>query len=339
MTSRTNAQIVLAARPEGMARLADFRMVEKAIPALGAAEVLLRNLYWSVEPYQRNLMGNGSSEWPAIELGEVMGGPAVGVIEESRNAAFPVGRHVHSWSGWQRFAVSDGSDLRVLDPVEASLTTAFGPLGLTGFSAWYGTTRLHDFKPGGTFVVTGAAGSVGSAAAQLMKLRGHRVVGIAGGAGKIAYLKEELGLDDAIDYKADDFENQVERVLRDGIDSFFENTGGPTFPILMERFNPHAKITICGTMSDYNSKALPRGTDHLPRLIHLILYRFIDIKAFATPFVIDTFTDFLAEMRPLVENGTIKYREEIVEGFDALASTLLRIFDGSHDGKKLIVKA
>jgi len=339
MKNIVSRQIVLAARPAGMARLSDFAFVETDVPALGNGEVLFRNILFSIDPYQRNLMGNGSSEWPSIALGDPMGGPTVGVVEQSNNTAFAVGDHVQSWSGWQQYAVSNGADLRKLDAAVAPLSTALGPLGLTGFTAWYGATKVSEFKPGGTLVVTGAAGAVGSAVAQLMRLRGHRVVGVAGGADKIAFLKNELGIDAAIDYKAFDFKEQVARALPDGIDAFFENVGGPIFPVLMEHFNSHAKMIICGTIADYSDTELPQGTNYLPRLITLIHYRFVDIKAFATPFVMDTFPAFLAEMTPLVAAGKIKYREEFVDGFDKLPETLLTLFDGTHSGKKLIVRA
>lgn len=339
MSNTPNRQITLTARPAGMAKLTDFTFVETPISALKDGEVLFRNTLFSVDPYQRNLMGNGSSEWPSIAIGEPMGGPTVGIVEESRNPAFSVGDHVQSWSGWQQYAVSDGSDLRKLDAAAAPLSTALGPLGLTGFTAWYGATKVSTFKPGGTFVVTGAGGAVGSTVAQLMKLRGHRVVGVAGGADKIGFLKDVLGVDAAIDYKAADFKEQVARALPAGMDSLFENVGGPNFPVLMEHFNPHAKMIICGTIADYSDTDLPQGTNFLPRLITLIHYRFVDIKAFATPYVMDTFPEFLAEMTPLVASGKITYREEFIDGFEKLPATLLTLFDGSHSGKKLIVRA
>ena len=339
MSDKTNRQITLAARPEGPAKLSDFKLVEGEIPSPKDGEILFRNMLFSIDPYQRNLMGNGSSEWPSIDIGDPMGGPTVAVVEESRNPNFVVGDPVQTWSGWQDYAVSDGSDIRKLDPDVAPLSTALGPLGLTGFTAWYGMTKVHDFKPGGTLVVTGAAGSVGSTAAQLGKLRGLRVVGVAGGPEKVNFLKDELGLDDAIDYKADDLEAQVARALPSGIDAFFENVGGPIFPVLMEHFNTDAKMTLCGTIADYRDTEMPKGTNYLPRLITLIHYRFVSIKAFATPYVLDTFPEFLAEMTPLVTEGRIKYGEEFVDGFEKLPETFLTLFDGTHSGKKLIVRA
>lgn len=335
----SNRQFTLASRPNGGAKLSDFKLVETAIPSPAAGEVLYRNTMFSIDPYQRNLMGNGSSEWPAIEIGEPMGGPTIAVVEESNHPDFAPGDHIQTWSGWQDYAVSDGSDIRKLDPDVAPLTTALGPLGLPGFTAWYGMTKVHDFKPGGTLLVTGAAGGVGSTAAQLGKLRGYRVVGVAGGSEKVNFLENELGLDGAIDYKADDVEEQIRRALPDGIDSFFENVGGPIFPVLMEHFNRDAKMTLCGTISDYSETELPKGVNYLPRLITLIHYRFVSIKAFATPFVMDAMPEFLAEMTPLVTSGKIIYREELVDGFAKLPETLLTLFDGTHSGKKLIVHA
>ena len=339
MSAVSNRQFTLAARPQGAARLSDFTFVKTPVPSPAQGQVLFRNTLFSIDPYQRNLMGNGSSEWPAIEIGEPMGGPTVAVVEESRHPDFAVGDHVQTWSGWQDYAVSDGADLRKLDAGVAPLSTALGPLGLTGFTAWYGMTKVHDFKPGGTVVVTGAAGAVGSTAAQFAKLRGYRVVGVAGGPAKVAYLKDELGLDEAIDYKAEDFAEQVRLALPDGIDALFENVGGPIFPVLMEYFNTNANMVICGTIADYSNTELPVGTNYLPRLITLIHYRFVSIKAFATPYVMDSFPEFLAEMTPLVMSGKIKYGEEFVDGFQKLPETLLMLFDGSHSGKKLIVRA
>lgn len=338
MDKTKNRKIILRKRPEGMAKLSDFEIVENELSPIKEGEVLFRNTLISVEPYQRNLMGNGSSEWPTLNIGDTIQGPTVGIIVESNNENFKVGDYVQSWSGWQNYAISDGNDLRKLNPDVAPLSTSLGPLGLNGFAAWYGMTKLHDFKPNGTLVVTGAAGSVGSIAAQLGKLRGHRVVGVAGGLEKVNYLKDELGLDVALDYRSVDFENQVKKALPDGIDSFYENVGGSIFPILMEYFNQDSKMTVCGTISDYNSNELSEGINYLPRLITIIHYRFLSIKAFATPYVMDTMSEFLEEVTPLVQNNKIKYREEFVDGFEKLPETFLTLFDGSHSGKKLIVR-
>tara|TARA_R110001599_G_scaffold343217_1_gene565650 strand:- start:36 stop:1055 length:1020 start_codon:yes stop_codon:yes gene_type:complete len=333
MNHATNRQILLASRPVGAAKLTDFELVETNIPPLREGEVLFRNTLISIDPYQRNLMGNGSSELPPVDLDTPMQGPTVAVVIESRNPDFAVGEHIQTWSGWQEFSISDGSDLRKLNADGAPLSTALGVLGHTGITAWFGATKVHDLKPGSTVIVTGAAGSVGSMAAQLLKLRGHRVVGVAGGAEKVAYLKKELGLDEAIDYKAADFETQLKRALPAGIDMLFDNVGGSVFPVLMEYFNPYAKMVVCGTIADYSNTNLPQGTNYLPRLITLIHYRFIDIKAFSIPNHLDRYPEFLAEVTPLVTDGSISYNEDFVDGFENIPQAFLGLFEGLNRGK------
>ncbi|WP_207476271.1 NADP-dependent oxidoreductase [Arenibaculum pallidiluteum] len=328
-----NRQIVLAARPNGHARPSDFEFVERPIPVPGDGEVLFRNLLISVDPYQRNLMGNASTELPPIDIGQTMPGPTVAVVERSGNPEFAVGDHVVSWSGWREYGLSDGSDLMKVDPEAAPLSTALGVLGHTGLTAWIGTTRFLDPKPGGTFVVTAAAGSVGSVAAQIAKLRGHRVVGIAGGPEKVRYLKEELGLDEAVDYKAPDFAEQLARALPDGIDTLFENVGGRLFEALMPYFNMKAQIVICGTIAQYAFPGASDGPNRLPELLKAFLYRFIVIRGFSLTDHFDAYPEFAVEMRSWVSQDRIRYREEFVDGFENIPGAFLRLFDGSNTGK------
>lgn len=329
----SNRQIVIAARPSGNAKLSDFELVERPMPAPGEGEVLFRNLLISMDPYQRSLMGNASSELPPIDLGQPMPGPTVAIVEESRNAGFAIGDHVVTWSGWQEHGLSDGSDLMKVEPEAAPLSTALGVLGHTGMTAWLGTTKFLDPKPGGTFVVTAAAGSVGSVAAQIAKLRGHRVVGIAGGPDKVRYLNEELGLDAAVDYKAADFAEQLARALPDGIDTLFENVGGPMFEALMPFFNKKAQVVICGTIAQYAFPGASDGPNRLPELLKSFLYRFIVIRSFALPDHFGSYPDFLAEMGPWVAEGRIRYSEEFVDGFENIPDAFLRLFDGRNRGK------
>lgn len=337
MTSTSNRQFLLANRPKGRARLSDFRLDETPLPALKDGEVLLRNTLISVDPYQRNLMGNGSSELPTIDVGAPMPGPTVAIVEQSKSPAFAVGEYVQSWSGWQEYGVSDGSDLRKIDPEAAPVSMALGVLGHTGLTAWIGMTKLLDARPGGTVVVTAAAGSVGSMAAQIARQRGYRVVGIAGGATKAAFLKNDLGLDEAVDYKADDFDEQLRRALPDGIDGLYDNVGDYMFEAVMEHFNKDARIVIGGTIAGYGDTEFPNRGDRLPRLLNLFLYRFIEIRGFSVTDHLGSYPDFLAEASSWVAEGKIKYSEEFVEGFENIPETFLRLFEGSHDGK-LIVK-
>jgi len=335
MTEASSRQFILANRPEGAAKLSDFTLESAPVPTPQTGEVVFRNTLISVDPYQRNLMGNGSSELPAIDVGAVMPGPTIAVVEQSQNPAFAVGDIVQTWSGWRDHGVSDGSDLRKLDPDAAPVSTGLSVLGHTGLTAW-AALRLLPAKPGGTVVVTAAAGAVGSIAAQIAKLRGYRVVGIAGGPKKVAFLKDELGLDDAIDYKADDFASQMARALPDGIDGLFDNVGDYMFEALMERFNAHARIVINGTIAGYSDTSPPDRADHLPRLLNLFLYRFIEIRGFNLLDHLDSYADFLAEATPWVADGKIKYSEAFVEGFDNIPHSFLRLFDGSHDGKLIV---
>lgn len=336
MSNISSRQFVLTSRPEGQAKESNFRLETASVKQPEAGEVLFRNILISVDPYQRNLMGNGSSEMPAIEVGTPMPGPTIAVVEQSSNPQFAIGDHVQTWSGWREYGISNGSDLRKVDAAAASLSTALGVLGHTGMSAWAGMKML-DAKAGGTVVVTAAAGSVGSVAAQIAKLRGYRVVGIAGGAKKIAFLKEQLELDDAVDYKADDFAAQLKRALPSGIDGLYDNVGDSMFEQLMEYFNRDARIVINGLIAAYSNTGLPDRGDHLPRLLSLFLYRFIEIRGFNLLDHLGSYPDFLAEVTPWVLDGKIKYSEEFVEGFEQIPQTFLRLFDGRHDGK-LIVK-
>lgn len=336
MPSTPNRQIILAARPEGRAKHADFKIVEGKIPALAEGQVLFRNTLVSVDPYQRNLMGNGSSELPTIDVGMAMPGPTVAIIEESNNSKFAAGDYVQTWSGWQERGVSDGSDLRKLDQDEAPVSAALSVLGHTGLTAWVGMTKLMYPKSGGTLVVTAAAGAVGSLAAQIGKLRGLRVVGIAGGASKVAFLKDVLGLDDAVDYKAADFEDQLNRALPDGIDALFDNVGDYMFEALMNRFNKEAQIVINGTIAGYSEKDMPVRPDHLPRLLNIILYRFIEMRGLNLLDHLHEYSAFLAEVGPWVAEGKVKYAEEFVDGFENIPDTFLRLFDGTHGGKLIV---
>jgi NADPH-dependent curcumin reductase CurA len=333
MKNTDNRQIVLARRPQGNAQRGDFNIVSTTLPALAEGEVLIRNTLISLDPYQRNLMGNAASELPPINIGQAMPGPAVGVVQGSRNKKFAIGDHVVNWSGWQEYAVSTGADLQKIDATAAPLSTALGILGHTGLTAWVGVNKFLDPKPGGTFVVTAAAGSVGSIAAQLAKLKGHRVVGIAGGAEKVRYLKEDLGLDDAIDYKARDFSTQLARALPNGLDTLFDNVGGHMFEALMPYFNMNAQIVVCGAIASYGFPDAPDGPNRLPELLKAFLYRFIVIRGFALPDHFGSLPDFLAEVEPLVAQGKITFKEHFVDGFENIPDAFLQLFDGRNKGK------
>ena len=333
MPTQTNRQIRLIARPQGLARLSDFELIETPRPVPQSGQVLLRNTLLSIDPYQRNLMGNGSSEMPPIDLGTTMPGPTVAIVEESNNPAYRPGDHVQTWTGWQDYALSDGRDLRPLDANAAPVSTALGVLGHTGLSAWYGITDLMDDLPGGTLVVSAAAGSVGSMAAQMARMKGYRVVGIAGGAAKTAYLEDVLGLDEAVDYKAPDFETRLAAALPNGVDRFFDNVGDHIFEAVMPHFNMNAQAVICGTIAGYSETTLPDRRDHLPRFLNLILYRFVQVRSFNLLDHLGRFPEFLAEATPWVTGGQSKYNEEFIDSFERIPEAFLSLFEGGNSGK------
>jgi len=339
MAAQLNRQIVVAARPAGHAQRSDFEIVTRPMPSVAKGQVGFRNVLISIDPYQRNLMGNANSELPPVELGQPMPGPTVAVVQQSDHPQFAEGDHVVTWSGWQQYGVSDGSDLRKIDASVAPLSTALGVLGHTGLTAWLGVTEFMTTRPGQTLVVTAAAGSVGSLAAQLGKQQGLRVVGIAGGAEKVRFLKHDLGLDDAVDYKAADVDSQLVRALPQGIDALLDNVGGRLFETLMPHFNHHAQVTIAGLIAQYTQVDEASGPNRLPALLKLFLYRFITIRSFAMPDYLSRYPAFLAEVAPQVASGAIRYNEAFVDGFEGIPDAFLTLFDRTQSNRgKLIAR-
>lgn len=330
-----NRQILLAARPHGAPRPSDFEIVERPVPVPGDGEVLIRNLLVSLDPYNRIIMGNADSDQPPIAIGDPMFGFTVGVVEQSNVAAFAPGDHVASMSGWQDYAVSDGSDLRALDPDAAPLSASLGILGHTGLTAWIGLTTIIDLKPAGTLVVTAAAGAVGSAAAQIGKIRGYRVVGVAGGPQKYRHLLDDLGLDAAVDYKATDFTEQLARAVPDGIDTVFENVGASMVEALLPHLNVKAQIAVCGVMSQITRTQAPDGRDRLPDLLRAVLYRDLTIRGFSTPDYWDSYPAFLSEAAPWVAEGKLRYAEHTIDGLEAIPAAFPAMFEGGVVGKMI----
>jgi NADPH-dependent curcumin reductase CurA len=339
MSSRANRQIILAARPHGNPKESDFEIVERPVPVPGDGQVLVRNILVSLDPFNRILMGNANSDQPPIAIGDTMFGFTVAVVEQSNNPAFAVGDHVagvFGTTGWQDYAVSDGSDLRPVDPDAAPLEANLGMLGVTGLTAWIGLTKILDPKPGGTLVVTAAAGAVGSAAAQIGKLRGHRVVGIAGGPQKTRHLLDDLGLDAAVDHKAPDFAAQLARAVPDGIDTVYENVGVALVPALVPHLNLNAQIAVGGVMSQITHTGAFEGPDNLPDLLRAVMYKDLTIRGFSTPEFYDCYPEFLADLTPAVTEQKLHYSTHIIEGgLEAIPVVFPEMFTGRVAGKMI----
>lgn len=328
----TNRQILLAQRPQGWVKETDFSIVERPLPTLAEGQVLVRTIFLSLDPYMRGRMNAWKSYAPGVELGQVMVGGTVGEVTESRNPAFKPGDLVLGYAGWQEYGISDGKDLQPLKRRNFPLSVYLGAVGMPGVTAWIGLLKIGQPRAGETVVVSAASGAVGAVVGQLAKRQGCRVVGIAGGAAKCAYVVRELGFDAAVDYKAGQLAHDLAAATPDGIDVYFENVGGEVLEAVIPRLNPFARIPVCGLISDYNATT-PRGIPDL----RPFLFKRIKLQGFICSDTQEVWPEALAQLADLVENGTLKYRETVVEGLDNVPKAFIGLFKGENFGK-LVVK-
>lgn len=320
-------EVRLAARPQGTPREDDFEVVEVDLPEPGDGELLIRNAFLSVDPYMRMRMTDVKSYTPPFALGEPLTGGAVGQVVASRNERWPEGTWVQHMLGWRELALSDGSGLLRLDPDLAPVSTALGVLGMPGFTAWYGLRELARATPGETILVSAAAGAVGSIVGQLAREAGLRTIGSAGGAEKVAWLRE-LGFDRAFDYREADLREE----LAGGIDVYWDNVGGPQLEAALDALNVHGRVVACGMISRYNEERQPPG----PRNIALVVTKRLRIEGFIIRDHYDRFPEFLAEVAPLVRDGRLRYRETIVDGVEQAPRAFIGMLGGANVGKTLV---
>jgi len=328
----TNKQVLLANRPNGWVKETDFQIAETPLASPADGEVLVRNLFLSLDPYMRGRMGAAKSYAASVELGAVMVGGTVGEVVESRNPKLKAGDIVVGYLGWQQYGVSDGKELRKVARRTFPLSLYLGTVGMPGVTAWIGLNKIGQPKAGETVVVSAASGAVGSVVGQLAKLQGCRVVGIAGGALKCAYTMQDLGFDGCVDYKAGHIAHDLERETPDGIDIYFENVGGDILETVIPRLNAFARIPLCGLISDYNATT-PRG---IPDMRPFLVKR-VKLQGFICSDTMELWPEALKQLGDLVENGTLKYRETIVEGIENAPKAFIGLFKGENFGK-LIVK-
>jgi NADPH-dependent curcumin reductase len=336
MAAPMNRQIVLAARPQGEPKETDFQFVEARMPEAVPAKMLLRTLYLSLDPYMRGRMSAGPSYAAPVEIDAVMGGGTVCRVEASQINEFAVGDIVEAYTGWQEFALSDGRSVRKLDPTIAPITTALGVLGMPGMTAWTGLMNIGQPKAGETLVVAAASGAVGSVVGQLAKLKGCRAVGIAGGERKCRYVVDELGFDACIDHRRGDFPDALKAACPKGIDINFENVGGPVFDAVLPLLNTFARVPLCGLIAHYNATELPAGIDRAPLLMRQMLTKRLTMRGFIVFDFASQQPDFLAEVGPLVRDGRIKYREDIVDGLENAPRALIGLLRGENFGKVIV---
>ena len=328
-------RIVLASRPVGAPTLANFRLETFEIPVPGESELLLKTCFLSLDPYMRSRMDAAKSYAKAIEIGEPMEGWGVAQVLDSRLAGFGAGEFVLAHTRWQTHVLSDGKDLRKLEP-GIPVTTALGVLGMPGFTAWAGLRQIGKPRAGETLVVAAATGPVGSAVGQIAKRAGARTVGVAGGEKKREILREEFGFDVALDHHDPQFETQLKDACQNGIDIYFENVGGRVFHAVQPLLNDFARVPVCGVVAEYNAAVPPSGPDRLPRFMRDVLVKSITVKGFIYRDFIDLMPRFHQEMTELIRKGEIRYREDIVEGLENAPLALIGLLEGRNLGKLLV---
>jgi NADPH-dependent curcumin reductase CurA len=331
-----NRRIVLASRPSGKPTLANFRLEQAPVPQPGDGEVLLQTLYLSLDPYMRGRMNAGASYAPGVAVDAVMVGGTVSRVISSRNSAYATGDLVSAYAGWQDYALSDGSDLMKLDPRITHPSWALGVLGMPGLTAYVGLLDIGQPKPGETVVLAAATGAVGSIVGQIAKLKGCRVVGIAGGAEKCQYAVDALGYDACISHYDKDMAQQLAAACPKGIDVYFENVGGSSWEAVMPLLNNFARVPVCGLIAHYNQTELPPGPDRMSQLQGLILQRSLKMQGFIVSNYRDRIPEFISDMSGWLAAGKVKYREDMVKGLENAPQAFLGLFTGQNFGKLVV---
>ena len=332
-----NQRIVLASRPVGAPTPENFRLEREALPDLAEGQVLLKTLYLSLDPYMRGRMSDAPSYAAPVAIGEVMTGGAVSRVERSLNPKFHEGDLVVGATGWQSHSISDG---RALIPVPSGLPSpsmALGVLGMPGMTAYMGLMDIGQPKEGETLVVAAASGAVGSVVGQVARIKGLKVVGVAGGADKCRYVVDELGFDACIDHKSADFAEQLAQACGAGIDIYFENVGGKVFDAVLPLLNPKARVPVCGLIAQYNAHEAPPGPDRMPLLQRTLLTKRVRMQGFI---VFDDYGDrhseFAKAMAPWVREGKVKFREDVVEGLEQAPEAFIGLLEGRNFGKLVV---
>lgn len=335
--TQTNRRIHLASRPHGAPAPENFRLETGPIPKPADGQVLLRTVYLSLDPYMRGRMSDAPSYAPPMEIGDVMIGGTVSRVVESRHTDYQPDDWVLSSNGWQDYAVSDGKGLLKLDRALNNPSHALGVLGMPGFTAYMGLLDIGQPKAGETLVVAAATGPVGATVGQIGKLKGCRVVGIAGGEEKCRHAIDTLGFDACIDHHQSNFAEQLAAQCREGIDIYFENVGGKVFDAVLPLLNTSARIPVCGLVSQYNSTGLPNGPDRLPLLLGTLLTKRMRMQGFI---IFDDYGhrygEFHKQMSIWYAEGKIQYREQIVQGLENAPQAFIGLLEGKNFGKLVV---
>ena len=336
-TSLVNRQWTLASRPVGAPSLNNFNFIEVDKPKIQQGEILLRTVFLSLDPYMRGRMNDAKSYAEPVAIDEVMVGGTVCRVEESNHPDYRIGEWVVSFSGWQDYAISDGIDLLKLgmDPVQPSY--ALGVMGMPGLTAYMGLLDIGQPKAGETVVVAAATGAVGSLVGQIAKLKGCKVVGIAGGEEKCRSAVDDLGFDLCVDHTSPDLAEQLAKACDNGIDVYFENVGGKVFDAVLPLLNACARIPLCGMISQYNATELPEGPDRMFALMGNLLVKRMKMQGFI---VFDDYghryNEFSDDMSQWLADGKIQYREDLVEGLENAVESFGGLLEGKNFGKLVV---
>jgi len=333
MTAESNKQIRLASRPTGWVTNDNFALTEEAIPEPSDGEVLIRNIYMSVDPYMRGRMNDVKSYVPPFQIGEVLQASAVGQVVASRFDGIAEGDHVMGMLGWENFSVCDGRLLRKLHPGLAPLSYHLGILGMPGMTAYVGLMKMAKAKPGDNVFVSAASGAVGSVVGQLAKIHGCRVAGSAGSDEKVALLTDEFGYDGAFNYKTSkDLSASLREVLPKGIDVLFENVGGELFEAALWHMRDFGRVALCGMISNYNDAEPQPG----PRGMAVIIGRRLTIQGFIVTDHPKACEEYVVKAIQWLEEGKLKYRETIVEGVENAPQAFIDLLKGRNTGKQIV---
>jgi NADPH-dependent curcumin reductase len=327
-----NHQFRLATRPVGMAKRSDWNYVEEAVGEPGDGEFLVKILYISLDPAMRGWMNEGRSYIQPVGIGEVMRAGGAGRVIASKNPAFATGDYVYGAFGVQEYAISNGKGTTKVDTRVAPLPVFLGTLGMPGMTAYFGLLDIGQPKPGETVVVSGAAGAVGTVVGQIAKIKGCRVVGIAGGADKCKFITKELNFDAAIDYKSEDVKKALQNHCPKGVDVYFDNVGGDILDAVLTQLARGARIVICGAISQYNNTTPIKGPSNY---LSLLVNR-ASMKGMVVFDNADRYGEAAREMAGWMKAGKLKSREDIVDGFETFPDALLKLFKGENTGKLML---
>ncbi|PKE30516.1 NADP-dependent oxidoreductase [Rahnella sp. AA] len=333
-----NRRIVLASRPHGKPVDENFRLEKAPLPQAKDGQLLLRTVWLSLDPYMRGRMSDAPSYAAPVQIGEVMTGGAVSRVVESHSPEFSAGDLVVGSTGWQDYAVADAKAVKKLEGAALKKPSlALGVLGMPGFTAFMGLLDIGEPKPGETLVVAAATGPVGSLVGQIGKIKGCRVIGIAGGEEKCRYAVEHFGFDECLDHRAPDLDQRLKAACPEGIDIYFENVGGAVFDAVLPLLNTKARIPVCGLVSQYNATGLKEGQDRLSLLTSTILRKRMRVQGFI---IFDDYghryPEFSKQMGEWFEAGKVKFREDIVEGLEHAPQAFFGLLEGKNFGKLVV---